>query len=174
MLRDRERRWDRGTITPERRLERMTGKPLCVLFTGDIPDIQKELARQLEKRLFEQGYPAYYLGLNQLYSGPDININRLPDSRVETVRYLGELARLITGAGHVFITVLSHIDDFDLEQFVLLLSPYEALVIHAGENAVQGGGYDLTLDRSEDYDAQVDRILQLVEPKITRPSPSVS
>ena len=70
--------------------------------------------------------------------------------RDEHVRRLGELARIMTDAGLIFITAIDDLDDYELEKLKLLNSPNEILVINVGRNHLTK--YQVDLDLSEDFE----------------------
>jgi bifunctional enzyme CysN/CysC len=164
-IRDRERSWDRGNITPENRAAAYRHRSLCVILTGEGPAWKRELARRIEQRLFQDRYHVYYLSFTNLDLGLDADIRASGEDRTEQIRRLGELARIVTDAGQVFVTVLDGVDDYDLEQLKQLIAPYEALVINIGDNLFQRFPVDLNL-ASEEMDGLLEQAVRLIRGRI--------
>lgn len=128
-IREREIAWDRGLVLTDDRRGRYRHGAKFIVLTGEDFEIVTDRARELERRLFTEGYHTYYLGYNNLLSGIGVD---LPDGAQESgdsVRRLGELARILTDSGQIFITALAGIDDYDLELLKLLNEPSDIIVI---------------------------------------------
>lgn len=50
-------------------------------------------------------------------------------------RRIGELARIITDSGQIFITELPSIDDYDIEKLKILTAPNDFITVLVGENS---------------------------------------
>jgi bifunctional enzyme CysN/CysC len=133
MLRERtavrEIRWEGGAVTPHERETRFGHKPKFILFVGGAS--LQNLARDLEKSLFRSGHQAYFLGMESLESGLDADIPETVEPKEERIRRLGELARILTGAGLIFITVLPEADEYDLKILKTLNAPNEIMICGA-------------------------------------------
>jgi bifunctional enzyme CysN/CysC len=78
---------------------------------------------------------------------------------------LGELARILTDSGQIFITSVSDVDDYDLKTLELLNSPHEILTINIGENRFSEFGPSLNLDATADVAQGVGRVCELLRQK---------
>ena len=117
----------------------------------------------LEKELFQSKHQAYYLGLANVIHGLDSDFSVLPENRDEYIRRLGELARIMTDSGKIFITTISDIDDYDVERLRALNRPSEILVINAGVNDFSRFKPDLCIENYDDADAAVHEICKLLK-----------
>ncbi len=141
----REFLWEQGRVTPGNRAQRNRHKGKWVLFIGDDPRTSK-LAKDLEYKLFNKRLQSYYLGLSSLTEGLEADIGDSFWDREEHIRRIGELGRILTDAGLIFISSLERVDDYDLTRLKALNSPNELLVIAIGESAVNAQHIDLHLE----------------------------
>jgi bifunctional enzyme CysN/CysC len=85
--------------------------------------------------LFSNSLKAYYLGVANIDRGLDADLGYTVDNAGERLRRIGELARIITDAGLIFITTIDDADDYDIETLKQLNEPSDILVINLGENS---------------------------------------
>ena len=111
----RNAKWISSHVSPERRAERYSQRPTLVLVTGEAATDRKELARQLETQLFEQGRHVYFLGMGNVLYGVDADLARGADERREHFRRLGEIANLLLDAGLILIVSAADLTRDDLE-----------------------------------------------------------
>ncbi len=138
----REFTWAHSSLTSESRASKFGHKPQFILFTGDKYYDTMELAMALEKQLFQDNCNVYYLGAKNLRddAGQDMS-----DNREEQVRRMGELARILTDSGQIFISTIPELDRFDIQTLQLLSKPYDILVVNVGENYFQEYKPDMLL-----------------------------
>jgi len=165
----REFLWEQGRVTPGNRAQRNRHKGKWVLFIGDGAHAPK-LAKDLEHKLFSKRLQSYYLGLSNLSEGLEADIGDSFWDREEHIRRIGELGRILTDAGLIFINSLERADDYDLTRLKALNSPNELLVIAVGESTVDEKHIDLQLDIDGDaaekiktIEAELDRHTGLPE-----------
>jgi bifunctional enzyme CysN/CysC len=119
----------------------------------------------LERTLFALKFKAYYLGMENVTRGLDADLRPDGDLRDTPIRRLGELARILTDSGQIFITSVSDVDDYDLKTLELLNSPHEILTINIGENRFTEFGPSLNLDATADIAQGVGRVCELLRQK---------
>ena len=161
-IREREKLWARGLVTVHDRSLRYKHKSKFVVFCGNKDMGKKSLARALEKALFEDNYKVYYLGMSNVLYGLDSDYMARYESRDEHIRRLGELARIVTDSGQIFITTISDIDDYDIEKLKRLNEPYEILAVNVGENIFSRFTPDLFLEEGEDTACAVTKVYGLL------------
>lgn len=147
-IREREIAWDKGLVTPADRTAHYHHGSKFIVFAGDDYGKVTSFAKALESALFLENRHTYYLGLDNMLSGLGSNIER-PEAGAEggdAIRVLGELARILTDSGQIFITALSGIDDYDLDTLKMLNSPAEILVISVGSSLFSRFDVDLMID----------------------------
>ena len=144
-VKKREQAWVRTSITSAKRSSKFNQKSATVLISGDEGQGKMELAKELEAYLFKAGRMVYYLGIsNSLNSiGADIKA----DQRDDYLQRLGELSHLFTDAGMIFITTVSHLDDYEYEIINTLAQPSDVILINIGENTFNKVKPDLNIDK---------------------------
>ena len=104
-----------------------------IVFLGERNAETRELARHLEARLHADGMNSYYLALTNVLGVLSDRSSRQVMEREEQLQRLGELARVMTDAGLLFITTLPEADAHDLEKLRLLNAPFELFVVTVGD-----------------------------------------
>ena len=133
-IKERENNWEAGLVRSEQRASVNRHRAKFIVFTGAAECGKRLVAKALEEGLFHNGMNAYYLGLANLDRGLDADLRSHSDSAGERLRRLGELARILTDAGLIFITTIDDADDYDIETLKLLNEPNDILVVNMGEN----------------------------------------
>lgn len=85
-----------------------------VLVTVDSPPTRKQLAKDLELRLFELGNDVYHLGIGTVLYGVDADVEREDANRGEHVRRLAAIANLMLDAGVILVITASERTQSDL------------------------------------------------------------
>ena len=161
-IEQREYSWERGFIDTATRSARNHHRGKFVLFTGDKGTGKREIAKTLEQRLFNLSLNSYFLGITNLIGGLDSDMKAVFQDRDEHIRRIGELARIMTDAGLVFITAIDNADEYDLEKLKLLNYPNEILVVNIGENYFTKFKTDLNLPANPPVKEATDKTMQLL------------
>ncbi|MBU4459936.1 MAG: adenylyl-sulfate kinase, partial [Verrucomicrobia bacterium] len=159
-IRAREIAWKSSAIPATERAQALGHGAKFVVFTGAGDGSGDACARALERALFDRGFAAYYLGMENLERGLDADLGE--DARDDHIRRLGELARILTGSGLIFITSLTGADADDLRILEQLNRPNEILTVGVGGENPAGHATSLWLDLSEGIDAGVARTCDLL------------
>jgi bifunctional enzyme CysN/CysC len=133
-VRRREFAWEKGLVSSLDRETRFHHRGKFVVVTGLPGHGQHEIAKALERELFARKCNTSYLGIGNLFDDLDAEERLRPVSHDEHVQQLGELARIMTDAGLLFITTLTGVDDYDLDALKVLNEPNELFVVNVGEN----------------------------------------
>ncbi len=158
----REYSWERGFIDAASRAARNHHRGKFVLFTGDKGTGKREIAKTLEQRLFNLHLNSYFLGMTNLIGGLDSDMKTVFQDRDEHIRRIGELARIMTDAGLIFITSVDDADEYDLEKLKLLNYPNEILVVNVGENYFTKFKTDLNLPVNQPMEEATAKTMQLL------------
>jgi bifunctional enzyme CysN/CysC len=94
--------WHSGAVTREQRKT----KGMTLWFTGLSGSGKSSVAVEVERRLVASGQPAYILDGDNLRHGLNANLGFSPEDRVENVRRVSEVAKLMADAGVVAIVSL--------------------------------------------------------------------
>ncbi len=136
-VRDREFLWDRSSISSYEREEAYQHKSKFVVITSGSEGSEKtiqDIGKELEKKLFDMKYKAYYLGVSSLMHGLASDAVSGYEGRDEHIRHIGELARIFTDSGQIFITSVFNLDDYEAGKLKLLNQPNEILIVNTGDS----------------------------------------
>jgi bifunctional enzyme CysN/CysC len=75
------------------------------------------------------------LGVSSLLHGLVSDAVSGYEGRDEHIRQIGELARIFTDSGQIFITSIFNLDDFEAEKLKLLNQPSDILIINVDESS---------------------------------------
>ena len=104
--------WQSMDVNKEARARQKLQKPVCLWFTGFSGSGKSTIANLLEKRMFASGLHTYTLDGDNVRHGLNRDLGFSEADRVENVRRVTEVARLLVDAGLVVI--------------VSFISPYRA------------------------------------------------
>jgi bifunctional enzyme CysN/CysC len=120
---ERERRWEPGLIGVHER-EARNGHPAYVLLlSGERDAPRKEAAKLLERRLFDAGHHAYFLGFGNVRHGV---------GREEPIRAAGEVAQLFLDAGMILVISMQGLSHDDFQAIRVALGGKRALAAWMG------------------------------------------
>ena len=104
--------WSEGTVTSRQRFARNGHKGAVVWLTGLSGSGKSTISHHLERELFNVGIHTYILDGDNVRHGLNSNLGFSPEDRVENIRRVAEVAKLLADAGVVVITAF--------------ISPYQA------------------------------------------------
>src|SRR5437868_695265 len=116
--------WVEGKITAEARAVRTGHRGAVVWFTGLSGAGKSTIAQALERELFARGMQTYVLDGDNIRHGLNSNLGFSPEDRVENIRRVSEVAKLMADSGIVAITAF--------------ISPYRIDRRRAREIALEG------------------------------------
>jgi bifunctional enzyme CysN/CysC len=116
--------WTEGKITARERAIRSGHRGAVVWFTGLSGAGKSTIAQALERELFHRAMHTYVLDGDNIRHGLNSNLGFSPDDRVENIRRVSEVAKLMADAGAVVITAF--------------ISPYRMDRRRAREIALEG------------------------------------
>lgn len=116
--------WTEGKITARARAVRSGHRGAVVWLTGLSGAGKSTIAQSIERDLFHRGMNTYVLDGDNIRHGLTSNLGFSPDDRVENIRRVSEVAKLMADAGTVVITAF--------------ISPYRMDRRRAREIALEG------------------------------------
>jgi bifunctional enzyme CysN/CysC len=116
--------WTEGKITANSRALRAGHRGAVIWLTGLSGAGKSTIAQSLERDLFQRGMHTYVLDGDNIRHGLNSNLGFSPDDRVENIRRVSEVAKLMADAGTVVITAF--------------ISPYRMDRSRAREIALEG------------------------------------
>lgn len=165
-IRDREFLWEKSLISPAEREESYGHKSKFVIITTGSEDSEKTIqavAKNLESRLFKTNYKAYYLGVSSLLNGLASEGTTDSGSRENQIKQIGELARIFTDAGQIFITSVFNLDDYEAEKLKLLNQPHEIIVVNIGESPFNSFKPEKNIPGDSSVDETVESVCRLLQ-----------
>lgn len=110
---------------------RMNGqRPFVIWFTGLSGSGKSTLAGALENILFEQGYRCYLLDGDNVRHGLSSNLGFSDADRVENIRRIGEVAKLMLDAGLIVMTAFISPFRSDRDMVRAMLEPGEFIELY--------------------------------------------
>ncbi len=165
-IRDREFLWEKSLISPAEREKNYGHKSKFVILTTGSEDSEKTIqavAKNLESRLFKMNYKAYYLGVSSLLNGLASEGTTDSGSRENQIKQIGELARIFTDAGQIFITSVFNLDDYEAEKLKLLNQPHEIIVVNIGESPFNNFKPEKNIPGDSSVDETVESVCRLLQ-----------
>lgn len=165
-IRDREILWEKSLISPAEREKNYGHKSKFVILTTGSEDGEKTIqavAKNLESRLFKTNYKAYYLGVSSLLNGLASEGTTDSGSRENQIKQIGELARIFTDAGQIFITSVFNLDDYEAEKLKLLNQPHEIIVVNIGESPFNNFKPEKNIPGDSSVDETVESVCRLLQ-----------
>jgi bifunctional enzyme CysN/CysC len=104
LRRSRNIHWQALDITPEAHARLMGQQPLVLWFTGLSGAGKSTIANLVEKRLYSLGYRTFLLDGDNVRHGLAKDLGFTAADRVENIRRVGEVAKLMTEAGLIVLT----------------------------------------------------------------------
>lgn len=96
--------WSEGKVTAQRRAALNGHRGAVVWLTGLSGAGKSTIAQGLEAELFARGMHSYVLDGDNIRHGLNSNLGFSPEDRVENIRRVGEVAKLLADSGAVAIT----------------------------------------------------------------------
>ena len=96
--------WQKLDITKDQRASKMKQKPVTLWFTGLSGAGKSTLANEVEKQLFLQGHYTMLLDGDNIRLGINKNLGFEEKDRIENIRRVAEIAKLMNDAGLIVLT----------------------------------------------------------------------
>lgn len=139
----RNQKWIYGDITIDDRIKRYGHSPKLILVTGDKDAQRKQLAKELEKQLFESGYFTYYLGMGNLLHSVGANVQR-----EDYIKCFSETAYLFLSTGLILVVSAADISSEEIVEIKQHLNGYDLTSIYMGNYNHAESTYDMIFSES--------------------------
>jgi len=159
-------KWERGLVSAEERAERYSQKPILILITGKKNMNRKQVAKALEKKLFEEGKLAYFYSMGNLLYGIDADLKMsLKNNKQEHFRRLAEVANIMLDAGVILIVSVIELSAADLKQLLMVFSHERISTVWLGEEVSSDVEIDLHITDTFSKDKTVSKIKEFLQSK---------
>jgi bifunctional enzyme CysN/CysC len=122
--------WQATDITREKRADLKNQKPAVLWFTGLSGAGKSTIANIVEKKLARMNRHTFLLDGDNVRHGLNKDLGFTDADRVENVRRVGEVARLMTDAGLIVITAFISPFRAEREMVRAMMEPGEFLEVH--------------------------------------------
>ncbi len=154
-IKSREYLWEKSLIEEYQRKLSYGHKSKFIVITSGSEGFEQsiqDIGRRLEKKLFDMKHKVYFLGISSLLSGLGLELNTQTEDRIDQIYKLGELARIFTDSGQIFITSVYNLDDYEALSLKNLNQPNDILVINIGESPFSNYIPDASIEINEAED----------------------
>ena len=103
-------------VDRQRRQQLLNQRPLLIWFTGLSGSGKSTLAVQLEAALADRGYKTYLLDGDNIRTGLNKDLSFTDDGRIENIRRIGEVSKLMIDAGLVVLSAFISPFESDRQQ----------------------------------------------------------
>ncbi len=163
-------KWETSGIPSEKRADRYNQKSALILITGKKDTGKKTIARALEKRLFDDGKIAYFLGIGNVLYGVDADIKgrsvlELANENSEHIRRLAEIAHIMMEAGIILIVTAIELQQDNIEIIKTIVNPDRIETIWIGEESDSELRCDLYIESIDSIDEVVGVIKENLQEK---------
>ena len=125
--------WNKSSISREQRATRYKQKPSLIIITGSRDSGKKPLAREVEKKLFNNGEMVYFMSMGSIVYGIDADIkNATSNNREEHIRRVGEVINLMMDTGMILILTAIDLTAYDIELIKTIANPSELITVWTG------------------------------------------
>jgi len=130
---ERNYKWAKSRISPERRAERYNQRPALIVVTGGKDSGKKAIARSLENLLFEDGHIVNFVGIGNVLYGIASGLKKDPDRlKVKPARLIGELSHLMLSAGLILIMTAIDLTQEDREELQTIVGSDNVEIVQIG------------------------------------------
>ena len=162
----RNYKWEKSEISEERREEKYMQKSALILITGEKNVGKKALAKELERRLFDDGRIVYFLGIGNVLYGVDADIKNISeDKKEEHLRRLAEVAHLMMDAGIILIVTAVNLSNEDLKIIKTIVNTEKIETILVGNNKECDLDYSLNISDINPLEDNLNMVEKLLKNK---------
>lgn len=159
---NRNLNWEKSYINPMLRNERYNQKSTLILITGEVGTGRRDIARLLEKKLFENGKIAYYLGVENIKRGIE-NENEIYKTKEEHLRIFGEVSNLMIDSGMILIATIVELEQDDIEMLKTIINPENIDVVWIGKDITTDIKLDLHITEYNYAEDAYERIVDYMK-----------
>lgn len=160
----RNYKWQKGKITCEQREERYSQHSGVICITGLKEAPKKEIAKELEKKLFNEGRMVYFMGISNVLYGVDADIKGKQGANVqeEHIRRLAEVTNVMIDAGLIVIITATNLNKEDIYLMKQIIGEEKLYTIWVGDK-IPNIDIQLYLETKLSVQEQVEKIKEMMQ-----------
>jgi len=159
-------KWEKGYLEEEERAERYNQKPVLFLITGKKEINRKQVAKSLEKKLFEEGKLVYFYSMGNLLYGIDADIKAsVKNDKQEHFRRLAEVANIMLDAGLILIVSVIELTKDDVRRLSMGVSHQKIVTVWLGEEINTDVAINLHIPETFSQEKTVAKIKEYMQKK---------
>ena len=159
-------KWEKGLIAEDERAERYNQQPTLILITGQKKMGRKQVAKALEKKLFEEGKLVYFFSMGNLLYGIDADIKTaVQNCKREHFRRLAEVANIMLDAGVILIVSVIELTKENMQELLMAFSHERINTVWLGEEITTDVDIDLHIPEVFAQDKTVAKIKEYLQKK---------
>ena len=136
------------------------------MITGRKDTGRKQVAKALEKKLFEEGKLVYFYSMGNLLYGIDADIkNSVKNNKQEHFRRLAEVANIMLDAGVILIVSVIELARDDMQQLHMVFSHERINTVWLGEDITTDVDIDLHIPEGFSQDKTAAKIKEYLQKK---------
>jgi len=163
----RNYKWIKSAISKDRRAEKYSQKSSLILITGEKDAKRKEIAKDLEQRLFDDGKFVYYLGIGNILYGVDADIKEegKNTNRKEHLRRMAEVAHIMLDSGTILIITAVDLQESDVDTIKAIVDEEVIETVWVGSEITTNMKPDLHLTEFNDINEATNIIKSRLQDK---------
>jgi bifunctional enzyme CysN/CysC len=154
----RNYKWEKSIISYEERAEKYNQKSTMIIITGPLGAGKKEIAKELESKLFQNGKIVYFLGIGNVKYGIDADIKNNDQNRDEHLRRLAEVAHILLDSGVILIVTARSLTQNDLEIIKTIVNPEKIETVWVGDEITTDVSFDFRVPGKIDINESVNSL----------------
>jgi bifunctional enzyme CysN/CysC len=160
----RNNKWENSSISKEERAEKYGQKQALICITGQKDVGKKTIAKELERRLFNDGRIVYFLGISNVLYGVDADIKHTEnDNNEEHLRRLSEVSNILVDSGAIPIVTAVELGRGDIEIIETAVDSDKIIKVWVGEEVTTDLEYDIHIQNYDSVDVAVTKIKTLLQ-----------
>ncbi len=160
----RNNKWENSNISREERAEKYGQKQALICITGQKDVGKKAIAKELERKLFNDGRIVYFLGISNVLYGVDADIKHTDnDSKEEHLRRLSEVSNILVDSGAIPIVTAVELSKGDVAIIETAVDSDRIIKVWIGEEVTTDMEYDLHIPSYDSIEAAVAKIKTLLQ-----------
>ncbi|GFZ33499.1 adenylyl-sulfate kinase [Clostridium zeae] len=160
----RNTKWENSSISKEERAEKYGQKQALICITGQKDVGKKAIAKELERKLFNDGRIVYFLGISNVLYGVDADIKHTEnDNNEEHLRRLSEVSNILVDSGAIPIVTAVELGRDDIEIIETAVDSDKIIKVWVGEEVTTDIEYNLHIKDYDTVDVAVIKIKTLLQ-----------